>query len=373
MAQRRFLVGTYTTERTIERASRGLYLCAMDSAGRIDIVDVCDMPDPSFVVLHPALPLAYVVNETPTGHGGVSAVAIGDRLEPQQRVDSEGELPCHLALLGARALVVAHYGCGTIGVFELDAHGAIAATPRTRRHAGASVHPRRQGSAHPHCVIVGASGDFHVTDLGQDCVVRYAGTGLEDVSRCAIHAGAGPRHLCLDETNGFGWLATSSTTRCRGSAIGSDGSLRELRLGEYVAGRLHRPKRRQRDRRTPERTLAVRWQPRPRFDRELFDRRTRAAHIRPHRAYARSSSAAFRTDVGRCRDARRQSRLRQPGAVSDRCERPTGAVGGAVHWRSGAGVHPLAIARSSRAFGDRAAALRPKRCASRDTALRIPR
>ena len=178
MAQRRFLVGTYTTERTIERASRGLYLCAMDSAGRIDIVDVCDMPDPSFVVLHPALPLAYVVNETPTGHGGVSAVAISDRLEPRQRVDSEGELPCHLALLGARALVVAHYGCGTIGVFELDAHGAIAATPRTWRHAGASVHPRRQGSAHPHCVLVGASGDFHVTDLGQDCVVRYAGTGL---------------------------------------------------------------------------------------------------------------------------------------------------------------------------------------------------
>ncbi len=200
----------------------------MDSAGQIDVVDVCDMPDPSFVVLHPALPLAYVVNETPTGHGGVSAVAIGDRLEPRQRIDSQGELPCHLALLGGtRALVLAHYGCGTISVLELDTRGAIAPA-RTWRHAGASVHPRRQRSAHPHCVLVGASGDLHVTDLGQDCVVRYAGAGLAEVSRCAIHAGAGPRHLCLDETNGVGWVSNELDNTVSRLKIESDGSLREL-------------------------------------------------------------------------------------------------------------------------------------------------
>src|SRR4029079_295603 len=106
MLQRRFLVGTYTTQ----RASRGLYLCAMDPSGRIDVVDACEMADPSFVVLHPTLALAYVVNETPTGHSCVSAGGIRDRLEPRQRVDSEGELPCHLAVLdGGLGLAVAHY------------------------------------------------------------------------------------------------------------------------------------------------------------------------------------------------------------------------------------------------------------------------
>ena len=225
MSERRFLLGTYTTQ----RSSRGLYLCAMQPSGAIGVIDVCEMTDPSFVVLHPALPLAYVVNETPTGHGCVSVVAVdGDRLEQRQCVDSEGELPCHLALLdGARALAVAHYGCGTIAVFELDARGALTAGARTWRHSGASTHPRRQASAHPHYVLVGERG-MYVTDLGQDCVVQYVGNALREASRCAIHAGAGPRHLCLDAANGVGWLANELDNTVSRLSIGGDGALREV-------------------------------------------------------------------------------------------------------------------------------------------------
>ena len=131
MLQRRFLVGTYTTQ----RASRGLYLCAMDPSGRIDVVDACEMADPSFVVLHPTLPLAYVVNETPTGHGCVSAVAIGDRLEPRQRVDSEGELPCHLAVLDG--------GIG-LAVAEIDP----ARLEKVRREMPCKSHVRLFGARH---------------------------------------------------------------------------------------------------------------------------------------------------------------------------------------------------------------------------------
>ena len=225
MSNRRFLVGTYTAQ----RASRGLYLCTMEPSGRIDVVDVCEMADPSFVVLHPRLPLAYAVNETPTDHGAVSVVAIdGDRLVARQRVDSEGHLPCHLALLDdARRLAVAHYGCGTIAVFDLDADGALTEGAQTWRHSGASTHPRRQASAHPHYVLVGERG-VYVTDLGQDCVVQYAeGTSVE-TSRCAIHAGAGPRHLCLDAANGVGWLANELDNTVSRLAIAADGSMREL-------------------------------------------------------------------------------------------------------------------------------------------------
>jgi len=225
MSERRFLVGTYTTQ----RASRGLYLCSMQSSGRIDVHDACEIPDPSFVVLHPTLSIAYAVNETPTGHGCVSAVAIADdRLEERQRVDSQGDLPCHLALLdGAQALAVAHYGCGTVGVFELDAQGAITGVPRTWRHRGNSVNPRRQASAHPHYVLVGTRGAY-VTDLGQDCIVHYAGVAMREVSRCAIHAGAGPRHLCLDEPSGVGWLSNELDNTVSRLAIDADGSLREV-------------------------------------------------------------------------------------------------------------------------------------------------
>ena len=187
------------------------------------------MADPSFVVLHPRLPLAYAVNETPTDHGAVSVVAIdGDRLVARQRVDSEGHLPCHLALLDdARRLAVAHYGCGTIAVFDLDADGALTEGAQTWRHSGASTHPRRQASAHPHYVLVGERG-VYVTDLGQDCVVQYAGGTSVEASRCAIHAGAGPRHLCVDAANGVGWLANELDNTVSRLAIAADGSMREV-------------------------------------------------------------------------------------------------------------------------------------------------
>lgn len=235
---RRFLVGTYTTR----RASRGLYLCTMDERGKVAVVDVCAMTDPSFVVLHPRLPLAYVVNETPSQHGDVSIVAIdGDRLTERRRISSEGNSPCHLALVaGASALVVGNYGCGTIGVFELNAAGDFTGPPRTWRHHGASVDARRQTSAHPHCVVVGASG-VYVTDLGQDCVIHYAGTPLVEMSRCAIHAGAGPRHLCFDEAGGVGWLGNELDNTVSRLDVSGDGRLREVdwmrTLPESFAGR----------------------------------------------------------------------------------------------------------------------------------------
>ena len=236
--QRRFLVGTYTTQ----RASRGLYLCTMDERGRVAIVDVCAMTDPSFIVLHPRLPLAYAVNETRAQHGDVSIVAIdGDRLTERRRISSEGNSPCHLALLAdASALVVGNYGCGTIGVFGLNAAGDFAGAPRTWRHHGASVDARRQTSAHPHCVVVGKRG-VYVTDLGQDCVVHYTGAPLAEVSRCTIHAGAGPRHLCFDETGDVAWLSNELDNTVSRLDVSGDGRLREVdwtrTLPEGFAGR----------------------------------------------------------------------------------------------------------------------------------------
>jgi 6-phosphogluconolactonase len=219
MTARRFLVGT----------SKGLYLCALDASGRIDVLDVCAVDDPSFVVAHPRLPLAYAVNETRGQDGGVSVVDIaGDRLTVRQRVDSLGQLPCHLALLhDARAVAVVHYGCGTVATFQLDHDGALTGVHRTVRHAGASVDSRRQASAHPHCVVIrGASA--YVTDLGQDCIIQYRADSLSERSRCAIHAGAGPRHLCFDESRMVGWLSNELDNTVSRLPIAADGSLREI-------------------------------------------------------------------------------------------------------------------------------------------------
>ncbi len=297
---RRFLAGTYTTQ----RASRGLYLCSMDERGRVAIVDVCAMTDPSFVVLHPHLPLAYVVNETPAQQGDVSIVEIdGDRLIPGSRVSSEGNSPCHLALLAdASALVVSNYGCGTIGVFGLDAAGQFSAGPRTWRHQGASVDTRRQASAHPHCVVVGRQG-VYVTDLGQDCVVHYAANpARRSITLCdsCWRRAATPVFRRAKRR----WVAQQRVGQHRFST----GNFRRWspargRLDRYVAGGFHRAQLRQRNRTTPERSLVVCRQSWPRFDRVVFDWSIRRADAHWSRVEPRPAPKTFRDHTRRCCDA----------------------------------------------------------------------
>lgn len=225
MAARRFLVGTYTTQRD----ARGVYLCTMSASGRIDILDECAMRDPSFVVLHPALPVAYAVNETPDPHGGLSVIDIdGDHLALRQQLNSGGHLPCHLSVVsGAHALAVTHYGCGTINVFALDSSGALTGERATWVHEGAAGHSSRQRAAHPHCVIEGRNA-LYITDLGQDIVVAYGVEPWRETARCAIHAGAGPRHLCFAGDGRIAWLSNELDNTVSRLEVQESGRLVEL-------------------------------------------------------------------------------------------------------------------------------------------------
>jgi len=222
---RRFLTGTYTTGRD----ARGVYLCGLADDGAIDVLDVCACGDPSFVVLHPDRPLAYAVNERPAGEGGVSVIGLGDAaLTLEATIASHGRLPCHLAVLpGATQLAVVHYGCGTVTVFDLDRDGAPI-TPQVWQHDGGTGRSRRQAHAHPHCVVAHGS-RLYVTDLGADRIAVYERRRhWVECSTCAIHAGAGPRHLCLDGAAGIAWLSNELDNTVSRLALDADGGLREI-------------------------------------------------------------------------------------------------------------------------------------------------
>jgi 6-phosphogluconolactonase len=224
--QRRFLVGTYTTQ----RRARGVYLCALDEDGRIDVLDVCACADPSFIVLHPRLPLAYAVNEPPAGHGGISVIEVeGDRLSLRATTETPGRLPCHLAVLpGAAELAVAHYGCGTLAVFGLAADGSLTGARQVWRHGGGTGLSKRQATAHPHCIVATAT-HLYVTDLGEDRVVAYVhGEAWVEQSACTVHAGAGPRHLCIDAAAGVAWLCNELDNTVSRLELDSAGALVEL-------------------------------------------------------------------------------------------------------------------------------------------------
>ncbi len=200
----------------------------MDDAGRMDIQDVCNCQDPSFVALHPRMPIAYAVNELPAGHGRVTMIGIGDeRLEVRQHVGSGGDLPCHVSVLAdARAIAVAHYGCGTISVFDLDAGGALTRERTAHHHVGRSGTSPRQAAAHAHCVVATPDA-LYVTDLGMNCVVVYSADGRDERSRCTVHAGAGPRHLCFDATNTQAWLSNELDNTVSVLDVEADGALKE--------------------------------------------------------------------------------------------------------------------------------------------------
>src|SRR5262249_9450705 len=157
------------------RAAQGVYLCTLSEAGHFDVEAECAVDDPSFVVLHPRLPLAYAVNETPARQGGVAVIGIdGDRLSVRQRVESAGDTPWHLCVLpDANALAVAHYHSGTISVFGIDEDGAFTGAHQSWHHEGGAGHVKRQETAHPHCAVARPSA-LYVTDLGQDLIVSYA-------------------------------------------------------------------------------------------------------------------------------------------------------------------------------------------------------
>ena len=227
---RDLLIGTYTTGTKAE----GLYWATANDDGEVRIESCLALDDPSFVVLHPWLPLAYVVSELPDRDGNVSAIAI-DRtrrtMSLRMTVPAGGRLPCHAAVAGdGGALWVACYGSGNASVLALDANGMFAAEPFVLQHSGRSRHPRRQASPHPHCVVPHPNGrDAYVTDLGIDRIERYRRDGRTVVrlAGTSIAAGAGPRHLCFAPDRKTAALTCELDNTVRVFAAAEDGALTE--------------------------------------------------------------------------------------------------------------------------------------------------
>ncbi|WP_142064899.1 beta-propeller fold lactonase family protein [Pseudarthrobacter sp. B4EP4b] len=155
---------------------------------------------PSFVAVHPAMPVVYAVAEQ---RKMVRAFRrAGDfGLEPLGDPQPAGEATCHVAVdPQGRFLTATCWGDGQVLLYELDSDGAITA----RFPAPASVDPhsaqtpgeRRQSRAHASLML--QDGRIMTTDLGHDTlrIWNYVpGLGLEADHEVALPYGCGPRHL----------------------------------------------------------------------------------------------------------------------------------------------------------------------------------
>ncbi len=205
----RVYIGTYTGPK-----SRGIYIAAFNLvSGRLGRPTLAaSTPSPSFLALHPKLPVLYAVGETsqlgPNKEGAVSAFRIeaqSGELTFLNREPSGGRGPCHLSVdSGGKWVLVANYSSGSIAVLPVEPDGRLGAARTIMQHHGSSVNAKRQAGAHAHFITTDPSDSFVLAcDLGLDKVLVYrfdrlTGALTPNIPGAAVlEAGSGPRHLAF--------------------------------------------------------------------------------------------------------------------------------------------------------------------------------
>lgn len=169
-------------------------------------------PHPTYLALHPHLPVVYACNEVDTPEAAVSAFTF-DRasaiLTPLASQQTQGGSPCFASVdRTGRLLFAANYGGGSLAAFPLDAQGKPSAAdlfpcannPVCGTHGPV---PERQDGPHIHCAVLSPDNRFVLAcDLGDDAILVFPihpGTDnpLGPPQRIPARAGSGPRHLAF--------------------------------------------------------------------------------------------------------------------------------------------------------------------------------
>ncbi len=232
-----FYIGTYTNG-----SSQGIYRSELDTRnGHLAPPQlVAKIVNPSFLTIHPKLPVLYAVSEVAAAGEQVEqlvAYQIRDdgTLQALGGEPQLGDSPCYVATdaTGQMALV-ANYSSGSVTALALQADGRLGEVTARATHQGSSVNRQRQQSAHAHCIVPDPSNRFAcVADLGMDQVVVYrldpAKGSLHDTGRpWQAPAGSGPRHITFhpDGKHAFVIHELSSTL----SALSWDAARGQLEL-----------------------------------------------------------------------------------------------------------------------------------------------
>jgi len=208
-------VGTYTSfEPDARGRAEGIYTYRLNpDTGELSFVAVTgDVPNPSFLTVHPDRSTLYAANEVTEidDHpgGAVSAFAI-DResgaLTFLNRQPSHGTDPCHVSVeRDGGSVFVANYTSGSIAVLPIEDTGRLAPATDTRQHKGSGPNPDRQEGPHAHFIVPDPSNRFVLAvDLGLDKVLVYrfdAERGVlteHDPPSAPLPPGSGPRHLAF--------------------------------------------------------------------------------------------------------------------------------------------------------------------------------
>ncbi len=168
--------------------------------------------NPSFLSLHPRLPVLYATSEVyGWNEGTVSAYRIdteAGKLTYLNKQPTLGSVAAQSSLdAEGRFLFLVNYRMGepddlpgqSVAVFPVREDGSLMPPCASAVHSGSGPDADRQEGPHPHCVLVSPDGHHAVaTDLGTDEMVVYQldGSGkLERTTALSLRPGTGPRHM----------------------------------------------------------------------------------------------------------------------------------------------------------------------------------
>ncbi len=170
-------------------------------------------PRPSYLALHPRLPVLYACNEREGEAAGVSAFGIERQhgaLRPLGRQPTQGDDPCFVSAdRTGKVLFTANYGGGSLSVFPLNAAGVPGALDELFSCAKSGVCGSlgpvrdRQNAPHLHCATVSPGNRAVLAcDLGDDALLVFplhlgGEKPLGEAVRVAARAGSGPRHVAF--------------------------------------------------------------------------------------------------------------------------------------------------------------------------------
>jgi 6-phosphogluconolactonase len=228
----------------------GIYVSRYsDQTGELGPTELaCTVKNPSFLTLHPTLPVLYAVSEIadldgkPTG--GITSFVIDPetgKLTQQSVQPSGGKGPCHLSVdRTGSVLLAANYGSGSAICLGLSPDGSLQPVTPPKgdgpggflQHNGSGPNKSRQQSPHGHSIDPTPDGRFAIScDLGADQVFVHSldteAATLTNHSKSPTQPGAGPRHFAFHPSLPYGYA--NNELNMTVTAFGFDGKLGQLK------------------------------------------------------------------------------------------------------------------------------------------------
>jgi 6-phosphogluconolactonase len=201
------------------------------------------LANPSFLALHPTLPVLYATNEIEdyagARQGALSALHFDSAAASLSFLGAQptgGGAPCSVVVdRSGRYVFVANYSGGSVAMYPILPDGSVGPRCDFVQHVGSSVNSDRQSKPYAHQVSVDPTNRrLYVCDLGMDKLMIYgldldAGR-LRPLGAVRTHPGAGPRHMRWHPNGRIAYVINELDNTVSVFAADRDGGMRELQV-----------------------------------------------------------------------------------------------------------------------------------------------